>query len=524
MKKKPHPLQAPRPAPAASRRPGGGNLLLFLTVTLSGAAVMILELLGTRLIGPFYGVSLYVWSSLIAVTLVALALGYYLGGYLADRYPGFGLAHVILLSSAACVAIPFLSGPVLGLTNPLGIRGGAFASAFLLFTPALTCLAMVGPFVIKLATRDLQGVGMAVGSVYAVSTLGSVAGTLLFGFYLLPHFGVRAILFALSLALMALAGLLTLPGPNRPAQPLAAWPLLVGAVLVSLLTSSGFAQSSPGAPGFKVLHEAETIYGWVRVVDDEKNDFRLLLSDASVLSAVDIAHGRSLLGYQVILGQLPLFRPRADQALLIGLGGGHVAKNLKGQGISTDTIEIDPAVADAARGYFDFKPTGDFIVGDARYEITRLTKRYDFIIHDCFTGGSEPTHLLTREMLASLRGLLKADGILALNYVGYAQGEGADAVASVYQTLASVFPTVRVFITEKQELTDFIFLASASALEPDPANPRTPWLLRHAQGAPAGQGVVITDDYNPMESMQVRKAEAYRKLFMERIAFDLLRR
>lgn len=510
-----------------STPPRRGTPFLYLTVTLSGAAVMILELLGTRIIGPFYGVSLYVWSSLIAVTLVALALGYYLGGYIADRYPGCRLEHLILGGALATAAIPFADGPILTLTDPLGIRTGAFVSALLLFTLPLTGLAMVGPYAIKRAAHELEGVGQAVGSIYAVSTLGSVAGTLLLGFYLLPQFGTRAILFSLSLVLVALAAVLALF--DRYDRPQASWAVWGIGILAGLLSFSGFAQPARQAAGFQVLHEAESIYGWVRVVEDQRNGYRLLLSDASVLSAVEHASGRSLLNYQWFFRWIPLFRPAARDALLIGLGGGHVARDLKTAGIATDTIEIDPEVAYAAQKYFDFKPTGAFIVGDARYEIKRLhslRKRYDFIMHDCFTGGSEPTHLLSREMLAELRGLLNSGGILALNYVGFRKGEGAEAVASVHKTLHSLFPRIRTFTTEKDDFTDFVFLASAEPLELDANSPdrRVRVLLENEFTADEAGGILITDDYNPMESLQVRKAETYRKLFMERVAFDLLLR
>ncbi|MDN5753226.1 MAG: fused MFS/spermidine synthase, partial [Nitrosospira sp.] len=276
--------------------------------------------------------------------------------------------------------------------------------------------------------------------------------------------------------------------------------------------------------GFTVLHEAESPYGWVRVVNDETNGFRLLLADASVISAVDIARGRSILGYQEILGLLPLFRPETTQALLIGLGGGHVARDLKSKGIETDTIEIDPAVADAAKRFFAFQPTGAFIVGDARYEIKHLPHRYDYIMHDCFTGGSEPTHLLTQEMLLELRALLKDRGILALNYVGFATGEGSEAVASVQRTLKSVFPHLRVFTTVKKDFTDFVFVASQHPLELDGSSSdvRAQWLLSQEYSMPGDAGIIITDDYNPLESWQVRKSETYRKLFIERIDLRLL--
>lgn len=513
-----------RTAQSSLKRPALSKLLLFFTVTLSGGAVMILELLGTRIIAPYYGVSLYVWSSLISVTMIALALGYYWGGYLADRYPKLRLAHIFMLAALATVLIPFLSGPVMQLTNPLGIRGGAFVSALLLFTVPLTALAMVGPFVIKLATEDLQGVGTAVGSVYAVSTLGSVLATLMLGFYLLPVLGTRAIIFSVSLIVLALAFLLMVRDKQGFTSPASGLPLVLSAVLVGILTANGHAKVAQLSQGFKVIHQEESVYGWVRVVDDQKHGVRLLLSDASVLSAMSLTSGHTMLGYQTIIGLLPLFLPAAHDALLIGLGGGHIALDLKAKGLNVDTIEIDPAVAEASLNYFNFKPTGDFIVGDARYETKKLTKHYDFIIHDCFTGGSEPTHLLTVEMLTQLRGLLSEQGILALNYVGFTKGAGTEAVASVYKTLKEVLPNVQVFITEKAEFTDFIFLASNQPVTLDRNNPdqRVQWLLDHEYALSDSGGIVITDNFNPMESMQVRKAETYRKVFMERITPELL--
>lgn len=501
--------------------------VLYATVTITGAAVMILELLGTRIIGPFYGVSLYVWSSLIAVTLIALALGYFIGGMLADRYPVVRLAHVIVLAALTTVAIPFLSGPVLRVTDSLGLRVGAFTSALLLFTLPLTALAMVGPYVIKRATRDLSGVGTVAGSVYAISTVGSVAGTLLLGFFLLPMFGTRTIIFSLSLILAGLS--IVVAWQDRPVggSRRSLWSMMAVSFLIGIGAISGVTALPTSVKDFTVQSETESIYGWVRVVDDDRNGFRLLLSDASVISAVHLKEDRSLLGYQELLGLLPTIHPEAARALLIGLGGGHVAQDLKVHGIMTDTIEIDPAVAEAARQFFHFEPTGLFLVGDARYEIKRLTQRYDLIIHDCFTGGSEPTHLLSREMLSELRALLNEHGILALNYVGFTQGEGAEAVASVHRTLSELFPHLRVFVTDKNEFTDFIFLASQVPLpiESHASDHRIRWLLDHEHQFWADRdSFTITDDYNPMESLQVRKSETYRKHFLERIAFELLLR
>ncbi len=507
-----------------TQSPVSEKLFLLATVTISGGAVMILELLGTRIIAPFYGASLYVWSALISVTMIALALGYYLGGYLADRYPKFRLAHVLMLAALAISVIPFWTGSVLHATNSLGMRCGAFVSALMLFGLPLTALAMVGPFVIKLATETLEDVGSTVGAVYAISTVGSVLATLLLGFVLLPMFGTRNIIFTLGLVLVLVAVGLVLRDKGGFSATTAMMPLVVMGLLASVLSANGYAKSDRSNNVVKVRHQAESIYGWVRVVDDLQNDTRLLLSDASVLSAMSLSDGHTLLGYQTIIGSLPVLRPNASDALLIGLGGGHIATDLKAKGLATDTIEIDPVVAQESLNYFNFKPTGEFIVGDARYEVKQLKKQYDFIVHDCFTGGSEPTHLLTVEMLGDLRGLLKKDGILALNYVGFTRGEGVNAVASVYRTLKTVLPNVRVFVTEKTEMTDFIMLASNQPIDLDAGSrdQRSQWLVDHEYTLSEEGGVVVTDDYNPLESMQIRKAERYREAFMNRVAPELL--
>lgn len=498
--------------------------MLLFTVSISGGAVMILELLGTRIIAPFYGVSLYVWSALISVTMIALAAGYYCGGWLADRYTGLKLYHILMLAALSNALIPLLDQPVMQLTDPLGLRAGAFASALLLFSAPLTALAMVGPFTIKLATENLRHLGSTVGLVYAISTLGSVLATLLLGFYLLPLLGTQLIIYAMSLILLLLAAWLAVLD-RRAAFGRVSGILLLGmAGGVVALLALGYAQPARSANGYQVLHAEESLYGWVRVVDNRQYGIRLLLSDSSVLSATALADGSTLLGYQQVMGLLPLFRPAARAALLIGLGGGHVARDLKRQGLETDTIEIDPAVADAALKYFDFQPTGEFLVGDGRFEIQKLHKRYDLIIEDCFTGGSEPIHMLSVEMLRELRDKLGDDGVLVVNYVGFTQGEGTRAVASVYKTLQAVLPEVNVYITDQAEFTDFIFLASKTPLQLDTASkdPRVRWLLGRQVALNAADGVLVSDDYNPLESLQLRKAEYYRKVFMARIAPELL--
>jgi spermidine synthase len=212
---------------------------------------------------------------------------------------------------------------------------------------------------------------------------------------------------------------------------------------------------------------------------------------------------------------LPALAPKMTKALIVGQGAGHMAKVLHERyNIVTDTLELDPAVATAAVKYFDFKPTGKAIVGDARYEIRHLTGPYDLIIHDCFTGGSEPAHLLTVETLTQLRGLLAERGILALNFVSFSQAGNNAALASVAKTIAQVLPQQTVFVSDPgRDFNDFIFLATRQPIDltsKELSSSQAQWLKERVFPVDARQGIVLTDNFNPLEHLQTAKAEYYR--------------
>jgi spermidine synthase len=502
---------------------------IYLTVFITGAAVMVIELLGTRMIAPFYGASLYVWSSLISVTMIALALGYFTGGRWADRATRTGLSLVISLAALLTLVIPWATRPVLLATDPLGLRAGAFVSALVLFSPSLTFLGMVGPFAIKLATSRLDGVGSSAGSIYAVSTLGSVIGTLVLGFFLFPLVGSRETLIGLGLVLFALGGIIAVYERRLSDRAIAALPsvvlTLLGLTLLPAVVGAGHAYSGGGK--FAIRSEQESLYGWVRVIDEPARNLRMLTSDASVIGAASISKGNNALTYQDIVELIPAISPHVRRALLIGQGAGHMAMGLRDKyRIVTDTIEIDPAVDDAARSYFGFTPTGKAVVGDARYEIRRLTGPYDLIILDCFTGGSEPSHLLTQETLAQLRGMLAKKGIVALNFVGYADGGQNPALASVAQTINQVFPSQSVFVAEPgDDFGDYIFLASDTPLTFDAKTlsaQQSDWLKARLVSVDRSRGGVLSDNLNPLEHLQTRKAEHYRHMIVEWLGTDLL--
>ncbi|RIZ66328.1 MAG: SAM-dependent methyltransferase [Methylococcales bacterium] len=504
-----------------------GRAGLYLTVFLTGASVMVIELLGTRMIAPFYGASLYVWSSLISVTMIALSLGYYIGGRWADCAKRSGLSLIIALAAIFTLLIPCVTRVILLATDPLGLRAGAFVSSLVLFSPSLTMLGMIGPFAIKLSTSQLAGVGSSAGSIYAVSTVGSVIGTIVLGFFLFPLVGSREILVGLSILLLILAIVVAI----YEQKFLEISKAILTSVLMTIIGLSmlpkviGEAHAYSGGKNFQILSEQESLYGWVRVIEEPARDLRFLTSDASMIGASSISDDKSRLGYQKIVSLIPALTPKMSKALIIGLGAGHMAKTLQDRyGIVTDTLEIDPAVASAATNYFGFKPTGQAIVGDARREISRLKGPYDLIIHDCFTGGTEPAHLITVETLKQLRGMLAPNGILALNFVAFANDKST-ALSSVSRTIEQAFPNQSVFIAEPgEDYNDFIFLASAEAIDLNSKSlspEEMSWLQTRLYSVNKTQGIILTDNFNPLEHMQVEKSERYRRELISWFGTDL---
>jgi spermidine synthase len=517
------------PAAAASLEQGLSWLdkaVFYGTVSITGASVMMIELLGTRVIGPFYGVSLIVWSSLLSVSLLALALGYYAGGAFADSGNKLRLPHALLLAAFLTGVIPVISETVQLFFDPLGLRWGALSSAFVLFTAPLFFLGMAGPFIIRMATRRIENVGSTAGNVYAISTIGSVVGTLLLGFYLLPLFGTHVILLSIALILALLAVAIAQYENLRLQSNYSNGLWALGIVLLLLLLGWQLFATKAQAQNYQVQFEAETHYGWVRVVDQPERDVRWLMSDASTIGAESLASGEGLLAYQRVVSALPWFNLDAKEALLIGLGAGHLVNEFTGYGLRTDSIEIDPAVAEAAKKYFSYRPSGELWVGDARYSIKKIRKQYDLIVHDCFTGGAEPFHLLSQEMIVELKRLLKPDGMLVVNFVGFTQADKLKPVQSIARTLDAQFGQRRVFISMPGEsFNDYIFVMSDAPLELEQRHGVehvSAFLQEREVSVDSKHGELITDDYNPLEFLQIAKAEYYRNILVERVGRSLL--
>jgi predicted membrane-bound spermidine synthase len=254
---------------------------IYVAVVVSGACVLAIEILGTRIIGPFYGVSLYLWSALIGVTLAALSLGYYVGCRWADRGPRLSRFCLLLaLSGIWVVFIPWLKHPVLAVAEPLGLRFAVLFAAFVLFFPPLASLGMVSPYAIRLKATTIDTVGRTAGNLYAISTIASVVSAILTGFFFIPNVGVSRLTFLTGIVLVITAGI-GLASTRRVG-------VLVPSIVLLLVGGTAGSRIAPVEhrnPDMGLLAIEHSAYGELRVV--ETAGYRYLLIDGGIHTIVD---------------------------------------------------------------------------------------------------------------------------------------------------------------------------------------------------------------------------------------------
>lgn len=511
---------------------------LVLTAMICGALVMVIEVLGSRVLGPFFGVSLFVWTSLITVTLVALALGYALGGILSDRrkQPEY-LYGIILAAGILVLVIPLVKGFVLKACLPLGLRTGALASALLLFGPSLFLLGCVSPYIVKIAAKEMKNIGRTVGIFYALSTLGSFLGTLLTGFVLIAYLGVNRIFEVTGLLLIALS-LLYFSLFKRKFSSLA---VVVFPLFLLFQTDAPVSKVMPNGTTVTEVFSKDSFYGNLKVVEYSYGTARTreLLIDSLVQGGVDVNNGLSIYEYAYFMEFLPYsLNPDGKNCLVIGLGAGVVPMWYDRKGIKTDVVDIDPAVVDIARRFFGFDISGDVIIADARHFLRTAKKKYDYVVLDVFNGDTTPGHVLSLQALQLIKERMSARGILAINLVGSLEEKNL-MTASVVRTLESVFPTVDIYPAFASNdgnkwgnLAIIAYTFPRASIDPAivrklpvhaMARTGVEWFFGKAFHFPKDTpALILSDDYNPIDFYDSWLKENVRKHILENTDWDIL--
>lgn len=510
--------------------PIGFIYYLIFTAMICGAIVMVIEVLGSRVIGPFFGASLFVWTSLITVALVGLALGYALGGLMSDKKgsPAY-LYSIILFSGFLVLSIPLIKSTVLLTCLPLGLRGGALVSSTLLFGPSMITLGCVSPYIIKIAAREMHNIGRTVGLFYALSTIGSFIGTLLTGFVLISMFSVNQIFSGVGLLLIILAvGFFILFGDKR---------LSIVAILAPLFLFYSEPLKSMtlknGTKATQVL-DIDTFYGNIKVVDYtyENKHIRDMLIDGQIQGGMDMNSRMSAYSYAYFLEFLPYsLNPDGKNCLVIGLGTGMVPVWYEKKGVITDVLDINPKVVEIAKNNFGFKVSGETIISDARYYLNSSSKKYDYIILDVFSGDTTPGHILSAESLQLVENRMSPKGILALNLAGSLKKE-TFITASIIKTLKSVFNVVKIFpvfdsiggdgLGNLEVLAyNYSFAGfNKEIIEDEPINwsckkEVEKYLWKEFKGNIDDKAIILSDNYNPSDVYDIWLKERIRKGILE---------
>lgn len=476
---------------------------------------MIFELAGSRLLAPQFGTSIIVWTNLIGVILGSLSLGYYLGGRLADRNPSLKHLSLLVLLSAFFVFVPFVFRDIF-ISFVSGaipdLRFGALVVSVFLFAPGSIFLGAVNPYAVKLRLNKLEEGGAVVGKMSAWGTLGSIAGTFLAGFLLVPFFGtanlIWFIVFTLFVISMSLGGVYFFKTKT--------------AILLLLLFFAWFDPFM--SPNPYLLAKIETRYNSITVEEGRlslKNEGRLrtLATDPYGVHGACLADNCGRLVFQILQAfRLGIFfQPEAESALMFGGGTYSFPKEFSREnpGLRLDVVEIDPGFTRVAEQYFEWENPGNVRIfhEDGRTFLNRAREEsYQIVFMDAFNSQvSIPFHLTTKETAEKLFRVLDSEGIVLINLISSLSGESAGFFEAEYATYSAVFPFVYVFPVQSRDLDkvqNILLVASKQALDFSRPEERVKSIISHRYEGEVKPGLVLTDDYAPVEYLSLKMLKA----------------
>jgi spermidine synthase len=497
------------------------RLSLLISVFVSGAVVMALELLGSRLLAPVFGNSIFVWGSLIGVVLASLSAGYYLGGLLADRKPElYMLSLVIFVAGLLILALPALAPPVFDIVLGfhLGERNSPLIATMVLLGPSSVLLGIVSPFAIRLAARNVERIGKASGNLYALSTAGSIVGTFVTVFVLIPEFGVNRIIVALGVMLLVVAFI----GLQRRMKVFVLLVLVVIPFVAPYLVSHRLTVATYSLALGNTVYETDTPYHHLLVTDapdpSHQSTTRYLILDDNFHSAMDLNDPSRIVFQYTGYFELPfLLNPNITRVLFVGGGGfsGPKAFLAHYQSVQVDVTEIDAEVIWVAEQYFQVDPSNPRLHiynQDGRIFLQESDREYDLIILDAYSKSYVPFHLMTLEFFRAIEQHLTSGGIVVSNLISRIAGDGSQLLLAEASTFHKVFPNVYAFAVDggnNPDAQNIIlmptmlsdYLSGSDFERQAEANTQFTELVRNYITLNSENAPVLTDDFAPVETL-----------------------
>lgn len=488
------------------------NRNLFTTVFITGAAVLIIEIAAVRILSPFYGSSLYVLSSVLTVILSALSAGYWYGGWRADKEKSSEVLYSIISISGVFVLgllllsqflLPLLSHTLSPTVGPLFFSFGLF------FIPAFL-LGIISPYVIKIQslTNSIDDIGKVVGATFFWGTCGSIFGSLMTGFFLIPILGVTKTVVLVSILLVSL-GLLMPVFTGIKLKMLKTFIILLLSLILGLLV---FSIDKTAQKNY--IYFSDGIYSSIKIQDIilDGRPTRFLFRDSNASSAIYLDSKELVFPYTKFSLLYKSLTEDPQNILVLGGGAYTVPRTLShmDKKISIDVVDIEPSLFKLAKEYFDLKDTSKITnyPMDGRVFLKQQRDiKYDMIFGDIFgTDLAAPFHLTTHEFYNLVSENMSDDGVFILNVVGKPEAHQPSLVGGVAKTLKSSFPNVKAYtFSEDTSLSQNVIFVSKNNSNSIEINEWDQAELGHtvtevtlSENKLANE-ILFTDDHSPIE-------------------------
>ena len=430
---------------------------LEIIVFLGGAIGMGLELIAARVLSPYVGSSNVVWTSIIGIILVSMSLGYWIGGKSADKDANINqLANILLYAALATSTIPLLETCVVKIIAGIipNLIIAAILCAIIAFSIPSFILAMISPYAVKIKSKEETEIGSLSGKISSLSTIGSIVGTFLMGFVLIPNIGVSNINISVTIILFIMS-IIARENKDKKIIYINIVAICIMMILI-VLGKSIFKINNPN-----IILDTDSQYSriWVKQIQTEKVTYRTLQVDRGLESYIDTETGEMGAKYLRYYDLFEYFNKDAKSTLLIG-GAAYtypIHYLQKYNDKTIDVVEIDDKMTQIAVEQFGLNINDRRLKTysqDGRSYLNYSKNKYDTILIDAFKGTNAPFELTTYEALTNAKSMLNENGVVITNIISALEGDNAKFIQYEYATYKAVFDDVRIFRVADMDVND----------------------------------------------------------------------
>ncbi|HEY1040501.1 MAG TPA: fused MFS/spermidine synthase [Bacteroidia bacterium] len=484
--------------------------LLYTISFFEGGAVMATEIIGAKFLAPLFGSSLYVWSSVMAMTLGGLAGGYFFGGRLSQKENNKkALFSTLFFAGMFMLLMPLITQFITPLAFKTSLLIAVVICSCAILIPPVFCMGMVSPLIVQLMSTGTTESGKRAGEVYAISTVGGILATFLTGFYLIPKFGLTLPLFVFGSILLLFSVFYFFKQKNKTF--IIVFLFLGGASVLNIIKES--------IPEKGILYKSEGMLGKLEVMETNWNmdslqlneKHRMLLINNIIQTWIECDSNKSYLLYidkiEKLSSQIHKSNPKA---LILGLGGGIAANVLQKKGFDVTVIELDERIINVAHEYFGLSPKVKVINDDARHGMGSLNDQYDLILVDLFNGEVTPSHVLSAEAIGKMKTMMSDNALMIFNTYGYIQPPTGLGNLSLLRTIQHSGLNYKIGVDGAdlpEDYRNFLVVASKTASFEVENELKEKVLIE--------KGSIITDNYPVLEFQNAQAAKRWRYYYIQ---------